>query len=221
MPSRIRSRVRRRNHRALDPVARQERVRRRGDVEAVAEQQRAGSGHLGERAEDRAGPLPDRRGVTRHTGGAGASDEEGTAPTPSVPAEPNSYAGFVAVSADVIDCINILEATRLAMCQAASSLQPAADCLVVDAVTLSGFRVPCLPLIRGDAVSYGVACASILAKVERDRLMTDYHREYPQYGFAAHKGYSVPEHLQALETYGPCPIHRLTYRPVLPREARG
>lgn len=126
----------------------------------------------------------------------------------------------VAVSADVIDRINILEATRRAMCQAASSLQPAADCLLVDAVSLAGFQVPCLPLIRGDAVSYGIACASILAKVERDRLMTDYHREYPQYGFAAHKGYSVPEHLQALETYGPCPIHRLTYRPVLPREAR-
>ena len=128
----------------------------------------------------------------------------------------------VAVQADVIDRINILEATRRAMCQAVSSLQPEPDCLVVDAVTLSGFRFPCLPLIRGDAVSYGVACASILAKTERDRMMSELDREYPAYGFALHKGYGVPEHLQALETYGPCPVHRLTYKPVLPRvEARG
>lgn len=123
----------------------------------------------------------------------------------------------VAVAADVIDRINILEATRRAMCQAVSRLKPEPDCLVVDAVSLSGFRVPCLPLIRGDSVSYGIACASILAKVERDRMMTELDREYPAYGFALHKGYGVPEHLQALEAYGPCPVHRLTYKPVLPR----
>lgn len=123
----------------------------------------------------------------------------------------------VAVHADVIDRINILEATRRAMSQAVSGLKPAPDCVVVDAVSLRGFGMPCLPLIRGDAVSYGVACASILAKVERDRMMTELDRDYPAYGFAAHKGYSVPEHLAALEAYGPCPVHRLTYRPVLPR----
>lgn len=128
----------------------------------------------------------------------------------------------VAVAADVIDRINILEATRRAMCQAVSGLKPEPDCLVVDAVALSGFRVPCLPLIRGDSISYGIACASILAKVERDRMMTELDREYPAYGFKVHKGYGVPEHLQALEAYGPCPVHRLTYKPVLPRvEARG
>ncbi|MEA2563497.1 MAG: ribonuclease [Acidobacteriota bacterium] len=128
----------------------------------------------------------------------------------------------VAVAADVIDRINILEATRRAMCQAVSGLKPEPDCVVVDAVSLSGFQVPCLPLIRGDSVSYGVACASILAKVERDRMMTELGREYPAYGFGVHKGYGVPEHLQALEAYGPCPVHRLTYKPVLPRvEARG
>jgi ribonuclease HII len=132
----------------------------------------------------------------------------------------------VAVSADVIDRINILEATRRAMAKAAARLHPAPDCVVVDAVCLSGLRVPCLSLIRGDSVSYAVACASILAKVERDRMMADLDRDYPQYGFGTHKGYGVPEHLQALETFGPCPVHRLTYRPVLPRvtdtgEARG
>ncbi len=123
----------------------------------------------------------------------------------------------VAVHADIIDRINILEATRRAMAQAVSTLRPAPDCVVVDAVHLRGFLVPCLPLIRGDSVSYGVACASILAKVERDRMMSELDGEYPAYGFAVHKGYGVPEHLQALEAYGPCPVHRLTYRPVLPR----
>jgi ribonuclease HII len=123
----------------------------------------------------------------------------------------------VAISAGVIDQINILEATRCAMIQALTSLRPSPDVAVTDAVALRGFGFPCVPLIRGDSVSYAVACASILAKVERDRLMTELDREYPEYGFAAHKGYSVPEHLQALGTYGPCPVHRLTYRPVLPR----
>lgn len=126
----------------------------------------------------------------------------------------------VQIPPDVIDRVNILEATRLAMCQALSQLRPAPDCALVDAVALSGCGFPCLPLVRGDAVSYAIACASILAKVERDRLMVQLHDQYPMYGFAAHKGYGVAEHLHALETYGPCPIHRLTYKPVLPRTER-
>ncbi|HYG61481.1 MAG TPA: ribonuclease HII [Thermoanaerobaculia bacterium] len=121
------------------------------------------------------------------------------------------------VPPDVIDRVNILEATRLAMRKALSSLRPAPDCAVVDAVRLSGFRFPCLPVVRGDSISYAVACASILAKVERDRMMVDLDRRYPHYGFAAHKGYSVPEHMAALAAYGPCPEHRLTFRQVVPR----
>jgi len=123
----------------------------------------------------------------------------------------------VQISPDVIDRINILEATRLAMAQALAQLRPSPDCALIDAVKLPGITFPCLPLIRGDSVSYAIACASILAKVERDRMMVRLHETYPHYGFASHKGYGVAEHLQALETYGPCPIHRLTYRPVLPR----
>jgi len=123
-----------------------------------------------------------------------------------------------AIPPDVIDRINILEATRLAMGEALSRLRPAPDCAVVDAVRLSGFRFPCIPLVRGDCFSYAVAAASIVAKVERDRMMVDLDRKYPQYGFAAHKGYGVAEHLEALSAYGPSPIHRLTYKPVLPRQ---
>ena len=126
----------------------------------------------------------------------------------------------VPIPPDIIDRINILEATRQAMRQALASLSPAPDIAVIDAVALSTLGIPSLPLVRGDSVSYAVACASILAKVERDRMMVELDGQYPQYGFAAHKGYSVPEHLRALEAYGPCPVHRLTYGPVLPREAR-
>ena len=123
----------------------------------------------------------------------------------------------VAVEPDVIDRINILEATRRAMIEALCGLKPDPDCAVIDAVPLFGLRFPCFPVIRGDSISYAIASASILAKVERDRLMVELDRRYPQYGFAAHKGYGVPEHLAALRAYGPSPSHRLTYRPVVPR----
>ena len=129
-------------------------------------------------------------------------------------------AAVAEVSPAVIDRINILEASRQAMREALSRLRPAPDCAVVDAVSLSGFRFPCFPVVRGDCFSYAVACASIVAKVARDRMMVDLDRAYPQYGFAAHKGYSVPEHLEALSVYGPSPVHRLTFKPVLPREDR-
>jgi ribonuclease HII len=121
------------------------------------------------------------------------------------------------VPADVIDRINILEASRLAMRRALAGLSPPPDCAVIDAMPVAGLGFPCLPVVRGDVISYAVACASIIAKVERDRLMVDLDRRYPLYGFAAHKGYGVPEHLQALATYGPCPEHRLSFQPVLPR----
>jgi len=121
------------------------------------------------------------------------------------------------VSPEVIDRVNILEASRQAMCLALSRLSPAPDCAVVDAVRLSGFGFPCLPVIRGDCFSYAVACASIVAKVARDRMMVELDGTYPQYGFASHKGYCVPEHLEALSVYGPSPVHRLTFKPVLPR----
>jgi ribonuclease HII len=123
------------------------------------------------------------------------------------------------VEADVIDRINILEASRRAMALALSRLDPPPDCAVVDAVPLRGLGFPCFPVIRGDAISYAVACASILAKVDRDRRMVELDRLHPQYGFAAHKGYSVPEHLEALAAYGPSTVHRLTFRPVVPRTA--
>jgi ribonuclease HII len=123
----------------------------------------------------------------------------------------------VPVAAEVIDRINVLEATRGAMIQAVARLSPPPDCVLVDAVVLPEGQPPSLPLVRADGLAYAVACASILAKVERDGWMVGLGRRYPQYGFANHKGYGAPEHIEALATYGPTPEHRLTFRSVLPR----
>ncbi|MEE8367588.1 MAG: ribonuclease HII [Thermoanaerobaculia bacterium] len=121
------------------------------------------------------------------------------------------------VSAVTIDRINILEATRLAMNRALDSLPLTPDCAMVDAVVLRRRKYPCYAIVRGDALSYSVSCASILAKEARDRMMIGLDQKYPCYGFASHKGYGAVRHLRALAEYGPCPIHRLTFKSVLPR----
>jgi ribonuclease HII len=111
-----------------------------------------------------------------------------------------------AVDAARIDQINIYQASRLAMREAVMRLQPAADHLLVDAVGLD-CELPQRAIIHGDA-------ASILAKVERDRMMCEWDAVFPEYGLASHKGYSTPQHLAALEQYGPTPLHRQSFAPV-------
>jgi ribonuclease HII len=113
-----------------------------------------------------------------------------------------------------IDCLNILEATRLAMRRALASLTPPADCLLIDAVILSNLAIPSRAIIKGDTLSISIAAASIVAKVTRDRMMAVYHQTYPDYNFLSHKGYGTEEHLQRLAQYGPCAIHRRTFAPV-------
>lgn len=123
----------------------------------------------------------------------------------------------IAVSPADIDRINILEATKVAMVRALTQLAPRPDIALIDAVPL---RIPgllTLSVVRGDAVSYAIACASILAKVERDHAMLDLDRRFPVYGFAANKGYGSLEHRQALQVFGPSEVHRLTFKSVLPR----
>ena len=115
------------------------------------------------------------------------------------------------VSPAVIDQVNILEASRRAMRQALLDLRPEPDCALVDAVALRGLPFPCLPLVRADASSYAVACASIVAKVARDRLLADCHRRWPVYGFDTNKGYPTAFHMQALRVHGLSPIHRLSF----------
>jgi ribonuclease HII len=113
-----------------------------------------------------------------------------------------------------IDVLNILEATRLAMRRAIHALPRIPDFLLLDAITLPGIRLPQRPIIKGDGFSVSIAAASIMAKVTRDRLMTEYDRRYPRYNFGGHKGYATPEHLRLLAQHGPCEAHRHSFRPV-------
>jgi ribonuclease HII len=122
--------------------------------------------------------------------------------------------GIGSASEAEIDRLNILEATRLAMRRALRALPLAPDFLLLDALTIPGLSVRQRPIIKGDGLCCSIAAASIIAKVTRDRLMTEYHRWYPQYNFADHKGYSTPQHLRLLREHGPCAIHRCTYAPV-------
>jgi len=118
-----------------------------------------------------------------------------------------------AVDAALIDQVNIYQASRLAMRDAVMRLQPAADHLLVDAVCLD-CELPQQAIIHGDALSASIAAASILAKVERDRMMCEWDAVFPEYGLASHKGYCTPQHLAALERYGPTPMHRQSFAPV-------
>ena len=118
----------------------------------------------------------------------------------------------VMIDHQVIDRINILQATKLGMRQAIAALDPPADYVLVDGMELDGLNLPQQGLIKGDARSVSIAAASVLAKTARDRLMLEYDELYPGYGFAKHKGYSTSEHKEALRRLGPCPIHRLTFK---------
>ena len=110
----------------------------------------------------------------------------------------------------VIDDINILNATKKAMTECVTGLSVRPDIVLVDAVKLA-LEVPTKAIIKGDALSYSIAAASILAKVYRDRLMREYDMIYPAYGFAKHKGYGTKEHIDAIRVVGPSPIHRRSF----------
>ena len=119
------------------------------------------------------------------------------------------YIGIGEVSPAEIDEINILQATRKAMRAAAAGIP--ADIFLIDAVTGLGLKGKEVPIIKGDASSYSIAAASIVAKVTRDRQMAELDRLFPEYGFARNKGYGTREHIEALKKNGPCPIHRRSF----------
>jgi ribonuclease HII len=118
-----------------------------------------------------------------------------------------------AVDAATIDCINIYQASRLAMRLAVSRLNPAPDFLLVDAVSID-LPLPQRSLIKGDARCHAIAAASIVAKVHRDACMRAWDEVFPEYGLASHKGYLTPQHAKAIEEFGPTPLHRLSFEPV-------
>ena len=114
-------------------------------------------------------------------------------------------------SEEVIDEINILQATYEAMRQAISKLSVQPQLFLNDAVTIPEVQIPQVPIIKGDAKSVSIAAASIVAKVTRDRMMEEYDKVLPEYGFASNKGYGSAAHIEALKKYGPSPIHRKTF----------
>ncbi len=122
--------------------------------------------------------------------------------------------GVGMVSHTIIDEIGIVQATRMAMAQAIESLPARPDFLLIDALSLPEVDLPQKGIIRGDQLSFSIACASIMAKVSRDRQMTELDSVYPGYGLARHKGYGTRQHLQCLRRLGPCAIHRRSFAPV-------
>ena len=119
--------------------------------------------------------------------------------------------GVGIIDHETIDRVNILQATRLAMADALARLTVSPDFVITDFVALSGLGCPQRNLVDGDARCASVAAASIIAKVTRDRLMIEADRDFPEYGFARHKGYGTPEHLAALDRWGPCRLHRRSF----------
>jgi ribonuclease HII len=128
--------------------------------------------------------------------------------------------GVGSASEQEIDGINILEATRLAMRRAIAAMSLIPDFLLLDALTIPLVSIPQRAIITGDCLSQSIAAASVIAKVTRDRMMAEYHREYPEYNCLSHKGYCTPEHLRLLKRHGPCAIHRRTFWPVFIRLTR-
>jgi ribonuclease HII len=124
--------------------------------------------------------------------------------------------GLGVVEPSVIDRINVFQATRLAMKEAVQQLSPAADYLLIDGARAQRLNLPVTQetVIRGDSLSRCIACASVIAKVSRDRIMEIYHHQFPYYNFIANKGYGTREHLEAIRCHGPCKIHRRSFKGV-------
>jgi ribonuclease HII len=125
----------------------------------------------------------------------------------------DTYAVSV-IEPDIIDQINILQATRKAMLEAVEKLNTTPDYVLIDGNQTIDWKGPQRAIVKGDSLSLSIAAASVLAKVTRDRIMQEYARSYPLYGFESHKGYGSKAHRDAIAEHGPCPIHRKTFRGV-------
>jgi len=122
--------------------------------------------------------------------------------------------GIGSISSEDIDKVGIAKATRLAMKAAIEQLKPAPQYLLIDYFKLTEMTLPQKGIKHGDSLCFSIACASIIAKVTRDRWMVEMDKDYPGYGLAEHKGYGTEEHLKCLREKGPCPIHRRSFSPV-------
>lgn len=124
--------------------------------------------------------------------------------------------GVASVDVQMIDQINILQATHRAMNLAIAQLNPAPQHALVDGLPVKTLCCAQTAIVDGDCYSYSIAAASIIAKVTRDRMMLEYHQQFPLYGFHEHKGYGTPAHVAAIKQHGPCPIHRMSFYPIRP-----
>lgn len=131
---------------------------------------------------------------------------------------PEVQYGIGIMDAFIIDQINILQATLQAMAAAIGQMKQKPDFVLVDGNKKPPTELPCRAVVQGDSLSQCIMAAAIIAKVTRDRQMEGYAKQYPQYGFSSHKGYPTPQHLAALDQWGPCPIHRHSYAPVKKRK---
>jgi ribonuclease HII len=131
---------------------------------------------------------------------------------------PEVHYAIAQVPEQMIDQINILQASHRAMNEALARLNPPPQHVLVDGLRVRSMAWPQTPIVSGDALSYSIAAASILAKVSRDRLMIQFDRQYPGYGFAEHKGYGTPAHVAAIKALGPSPIHRQSFSPFRPTQ---
>jgi ribonuclease HII len=122
--------------------------------------------------------------------------------------------GIGIIDAQLIDKVNILQATFQAMLVAISRLSQKPDYLLIDGNKMPKTAIPGEALIKGDSLSQSIAAASIIAKETRDQLMQGFHEQWPEYGFDSHKGYGTKLHLEAIQKLGPCPIHRMTFEPL-------
>ena len=129
-------------------------------------------------------------------------------------AQPGIRFGVGIADVAEIDAINILRATHKAMARALEKLLPGIDTVLVDGLPVPGLPCHSTAIVGGDGQSLLIAAASVIAKVTRDRMMTEYDAQYPNYGFAKHKGYGTAEHLAALKAHGPSPLHRRSFEPV-------
>ena len=124
---------------------------------------------------------------------------------------PDVHFGVGVIDEETIDRVNILQATFLAMGKAVHELKIIPDYLLVDGNRAPKFERPALTIVKGDGHSVSIAAASVIAKVTRDRMMVEFDKKWPEYGFKRHKGYGTEEHFEAIEKFGPCPIHRKSF----------
>ncbi|MCL6638182.1 MAG: ribonuclease HII [Firmicutes bacterium] len=199
--------------RRLDALFHYEDELRQRGFTAVAGVDEAGRGPLAGPVVAAAVILPDRTGLFELNDSKKLTEAKRELLEREIKAKALAWSVGVS-SVEEILAMNIHKAGLAAMRRAVTGLMITPDFVLVDGFAIAGLELPQLPLTGGDGKSASIAAASILAKVHRDKLMEEYHVQFPQYGFDRHKGYGTAGHLQALRRYGPCPIHRSGYGPV-------